>query len=236
MYFPSQILNDVCWFGVAGNLIWEMECGSCSMVRKNKNVGLGPEPKDATSNRNFRGTHAGKMKLSTLELSKNTRSNASITERLTIQTPQVPLILSLHTGRQEYEKNFQVNSMKITVLYERHKSFLACKASSGMWGVRWGWPAPAAGRGCVRGAWPGVLGFFLPALLLQLCGLVKCYTGRWNVWESYCRGMLCKYSIKRSQGGSGDCERLGRNSKFWKDLRSDGLALGWHLPLTPTPP
>lgn len=66
---------------MVGNLIWGMECGSCSMAQKNKNVALGSESKAAICNRNFGKTLVGKMKLSTLELSKTTMSRAS-TEKL----------------------------------------------------------------------------------------------------------------------------------------------------------
>lgn len=65
---------------MVGNPIWGLECGSWLVVRKNKNVGLRPESKDATSTWNFGKTQVGKMKSSTLELSKNPRPNASIIE------------------------------------------------------------------------------------------------------------------------------------------------------------
>ena len=59
-----------------------MEFGSWTMVQNNKNVDLGSESKDTISNWNFGKIYVGNMELSTLELSKNARSKASIIERL----------------------------------------------------------------------------------------------------------------------------------------------------------
>ena len=76
---------------MVGNLIWEMEFGSRSMVQNNKNVGLGSESKDAISIWNFGKIYVSNMELSKLELSKNIRSNASIIERLKNKTKQKSL-------------------------------------------------------------------------------------------------------------------------------------------------
>ena len=78
-------ISDSEWYlliGMTGNLIWEMEFGSWTMVQNNKSVDLGSESKDTISNWNFGKIYVGNMELPKLKLSKNARSKASIIGRL----------------------------------------------------------------------------------------------------------------------------------------------------------